>query len=91
MACVGASAATALALFHGTDDLSFNAVWLGNTGNPDVTRPYGSFWQMALDQANSRVYGGIHFTFENVASQEACPKVARYVFDHYMQPREKRD
>jgi hypothetical protein len=86
-ACVGASAATALALFHGTDEMPFTAVWLGNTGNPDVTRPYSSFWQMALDQANSRLYGGIHFSFENLASQEACPKVARYVYENYMQPR----
>jgi hypothetical protein len=88
MACVGASAATALALFHETDEMPFTAVWLGNAGNPDVSRPYTSFWQMAVDQANSRIYGGIHFSFENLASQEACPKVARYVFENYMQPRE---
>jgi hypothetical protein len=87
MACVGASAATALALFHGTDEMPFSAVWLGNTGNPDVTRPYSSFWQMAVDQADSRIYGGIHFSFESLASQEACPKVARYVFENYLQPR----
>jgi hypothetical protein len=88
MACVGASAATALALFHETDELPFTARWVGTAGNPDVSREYGSFWQMAEDQANSRVYGGIHFSFESVASQQACPKVARYVFENYMQPRE---
>jgi hypothetical protein len=88
MACVGASAATALALFHGTDELPFTAVWIGTPGNPDVSRPYSSFWQMAVDQADSRVFGGIHFSFESVASQQACPKVARYVFENYMQPRE---
>jgi hypothetical protein len=42
---------------------------------------------MATDQANSRVYGGIHFTFENDASREACPRVAEYAFTHYMRPR----
>jgi hypothetical protein len=86
-ACVGASAARALALFYGTDAMPFNAVWIGTTGNPDVTRPYAGFWQMATDQANSRVYGGIHFTFENDASREACPRVPEYVFAHYMRPR----
>ena len=90
MACVGASAATALALFHGTDELPFTAVWIGNAGNPDVSRQYTSFWQMALDQANSRVYGGIHFSFESDASQQACPKVARYVFENFMQAKEAR-
>lgn len=89
MACVGASAATALALFHGTDELPFTAVWIGNAGNPDVSRQYNSFWQMAVDQADSRVYGGIHFSFESAASQQACPKVARYVFDNFMQSREE--
>lgn len=90
MACVGASAATALALFHGTDEMPFTAVWLGTTGNPDVSRSYASFWALALDQANSRVFGGIHFSFESVASQQACPKVARYVFENFMQSREAR-
>jgi hypothetical protein len=86
-ACVGASAARALALFYGTDAVPFNAVWIGTAGNPDVTRPYSGFWQMATDQAHSRVYGGIHFTFENDASREACPRVPEYVFTHFMLPR----
>ena len=42
---------------------------------------------MAQDQANSRIYGGIHFRFESEASQHSCPKVAEYVFARYMQPR----
>jgi hypothetical protein len=84
-ACVGASAARALALIHGTDQIAFTAKWLGSESNPDVSRNYASFAQMAQDQANSRIYGGIHFRFENEASQEACPKVAEWVFKHFMQ------
>jgi hypothetical protein len=85
-ACVGASAARALALAHGTDDVAFTAVWQGNTGNPDVSRPYSRFSQLAEDQANSRIYGGIHFRFESIASQQACPKVAEYVNSRFMRP-----
>ena len=85
-ACVGASAARALALAHGTDDVAFTAVWQGNTGNPDVSRPYSRFSQLAEDQANSRIYGGIHFRFESTASQQACPKVAEYVNARFMRP-----
>ena len=85
-ACVGASAARALALAHGTDDIAFTAVWQGNTGNPDVSRPYSRFSQLAEDQANSRIYGGIHFRFESIASQQACPKVAEYVNARFMRP-----
>lgn len=86
MACVGASAARALALTHGTDDVAFTAVWQGNTGNPDVSRPYLRFSQLAEDQANSRIYGGIHFRYESIASQQACPKVAEYVNARFMRP-----
>jgi hypothetical protein len=85
-ACVGASAARALALTHGTDDVAFTAVWQGNTGNPDVSRPYSRFSQLAEDQANSRIYGGIHFRYESIASQQACPKVAEYVNARLMRP-----
>jgi hypothetical protein len=86
MACVGASAARALALTYGTDDVAFTALWQGNAGNPDVSRQYSRFSQMAEDQANSRIYGGIHFRYENVASQQACPKVAEYVNARFMRP-----
>ena len=86
-ACVGASAARALALFHGRDAVPFNAAWTGSGGNPDVTRAYSGFWQMAEDQANSRVYGGIHFSFENEASQETCVRVPEFVFAHFMRQR----
>ena len=82
-ACVGASAATALALAFGTDEVPFTAVWRNLTG-PDYERHYTGFWQMALDQGNSRIYGGIHYRFDNEASQVQCPKVATFVYDNYM-------
>jgi hypothetical protein len=86
MACVGISAARALALFYDTDAVPFTAKWVGSNGNPDVARNYQGFRQLAEDQANSRVYGGIHFRFENEASQAICPRVPEYVFAHYMRP-----
>ena len=87
MACVGASAARALALFYDTDEVPFTAVWIGSAGNPDVSRPYQGFWQLAQDQANSRVYGGIHYRFDNEASQATCVRVPEYVFANFMRPR----
>ena len=87
MACVGASAARALALFYETDDATFTVTWIGSGGNPDATRSYQGFWQLAQDQADSRVYGGIHYRFDNEASQATCVRVPEYVFSHYMRPR----
>jgi hypothetical protein len=87
MACVGAAAATMLTLFHGTDEQPYTAQWSGAAGHADVARPYARFSDLAEDQANSRIYGGIHFRYESEVSQEACPKVAGYVFETYAKPR----
>ncbi len=89
MACVGAGAATALALAFDTNDVPVTAVWKSNANppGPDVVKEFAGFWQLAVDEADSRVFGGIHFRFENDASQVACPKVARFAFENYMQPK----
>jgi hypothetical protein len=87
MACIGASAATSLRLFFGTNDMTVSPKWTGLNGNADVTMTYPGFWQLAEAQAASREYGGIHYHFDSVASQEMCPKVAGYVFANYMRPK----
>jgi hypothetical protein len=87
MTCVGAGAARALARAFGTDAIPFSVTWVGTGGNPNVTRDYAGFWQLADQQARSRVYGGIHFTFELTTSQESCVQVADYIYDNYMLPR----
>ncbi len=85
--CVGTSAARALERALGSDEMSFTATWTGTGGNANVVRAYSRFSALAEDQARSRVYAGIHFTFELTASQESCMKVADYVYSHYMRPR----
>jgi len=87
MACIGASAATSLRLFFGTNDMTVSPRWTGLNGNADVTMTYPGFWQLAEAQAVSREYGGIHYHFDSVASQEMCPKVAGYVFANFMRPK----
>jgi hypothetical protein len=86
MACLGASAARALALAFGTNDVPFTVVWRGSGSNPDVPKSYTGFWQFAEDEADSRIYGGIHFRFDNDASQVVCSEVAEYVHDTKMRP-----
>jgi hypothetical protein len=91
MACVGAGAARLLADVFGTNDVAITAKWYDNTaatGTPVAIRNYAGFRQRAEDQGRSRVYGGIHFTFELAASQESCPKVADYAFENYATPAE---
>ena len=67
--------------------LRFTATWAGVGGNPPIQRSYTSFSQLAQDEADSRIYGGIHFRFDNEASQPACRKVAEHVVAKVMRPR----
>jgi hypothetical protein len=87
MACIGAASARALALFFGTNDIPVTIQWASTDGVSFVARPFAGFWQIAEHQAASREYGGIHFHFDTTASQEACPKVAGYVFANFMRPK----
>jgi hypothetical protein len=85
MAAIGTSQATLLALFFGRDDIRFDHTWAGAGG---ATRSYAGFGAMADEQARARVYGGIHFTFDNVAGQSVGTNVANYVFSKFMRPRQ---
>ena len=81
MACVGAAAARVLARFFGRDDIAFTATWTLTNGTPN-TRRYNGFREMADEEARSRVYGGIHYTFDNLASMGACTALADYTFEN---------
>jgi hypothetical protein len=83
-AMVGASQATILASFFGRDDIRFQHTWEGPSG---MTRSYAGFNAMANEEERARVYGGIHFTFDQVAGQSAGRNVANFVFQNFMTPK----
>jgi len=85
MAALSTSQSTILALFFGRDDIRFDHTWEGPGG---ATRSYQGFTAMAEEAARSRVYGGIHFTFDNVAGQSIGRNVANYIFQNVMRPRQ---
>ena len=85
MAAIGTSQSTTLALFFGRDDIAFQHTWEGANG---ATRSYTGFGAMANEQERARVYGGIHFTFDNVAGQSVGRNVANYIFANVMRPRQ---
>ena len=84
-AAIGTSQSTMLALFFGRDDIAFQHTWEGAGG---ATRSYAGFGAMADEEARARVYGGIHFTFDNVAGQSVGQNVASYIFANVMRPRQ---
>jgi hypothetical protein len=90
MQCIGAGAARMLRNVFGTDNKSFTATWYKPapaTTEVLYSEAYNSFWALAVNEGNSRVWGGIHFRFELTTSQEACSAVADYIFDTKMQQR----
>ncbi len=83
-AAASASVATTLALFFGRDDIAFQVNF---GGTPNVIRSYSSFSALNTEVARSRVYGGIHFNFDNTAGQSIGRNVANFVFLNYLTPR----
>ena len=84
-AAIGTSQSTMLALFFGRDDIEFQHTWEGAGG---ATRSYAGFAAMADEEARARIYGGIHYTFDNVAGQSVGRNVANYIFANLMRPRQ---
>ena len=83
-AAIGTSQSTILGLFFGRDDIPFQHTWDGAGG---ATRSYPGFTAMANEEERARVYGGIHFTFDQTAGQSVGRNVANYVFLNFMRPR----
>ena len=87
MATIGASAARALQLAFGTDQIAVTATWRQSGGQPDVTHTFDGFWDVAQEQSESRIYGGIHYRFDQVAAQQMAKSVAEFVATNYMKGR----
>ena len=87
MTCMGAVNSRTLERVFGRDDIRFSVTWTGTAGSADTTRTYNGFRELANEQARSRIYGGIHFEFDQQASFGVCIPLADYAFDNYLRPR----
>jgi membrane-associated phospholipid phosphatase len=76
-----AAAATVLADFFGTDHVHFAT---SDDTLPGVTRSFDSFSAAAAEAGQSRVYGGIHYQFDNQDGLALGRKVGSYVFSHVL-------
>ena len=88
MTCLATGASRMLAHVLGSDVQSFTATWYTATGAVVFAQHYSSLWAIAVDEANSRVWGGIHYRFDLEGSQASCTHVADFLFGHYMRPSE---
>ena len=91
LATIGASAARALHLASGANDMPVAVTWKGSGGLSDVTRHFEGFWAAAEEEAMARIYGGIHYRFDQEAGQQVGVAVAEFVFANFMTPRSRWD
>lgn len=77
------AAAVVLMNFFGTDDAELT---LPAFMDPNVTRTYASFSEVAEEAGLSRLYGGIHFRFSYEAGSTLGQQIGEYVYDNLLLP-----
>jgi hypothetical protein len=80
------AAATALARFFGTDAIPFT---IGSEGLHAVKRSFPGFWAAAREAGRSRIYGGIHYEFDNREGLRTGRELADYIARRYLLPVEE--
>ena len=85
--------------FYGRDDIAFtfvsdefNGTTVGNDGNvrPLMPRSFTSLSQAEEENGQSRIYLGIHWSFDKTEGIAMGRRVGDYVFDHAFTPRRRR-
>lgn len=77
------AAARVLALFFGTDQIAFTTT---SDGLPGVQRSFTRFSQAAEEAGQSRIYGGIHWQFDNQAGLSSGRALGNHVFHSLFTP-----
>lgn len=74
-------AAAVMKSFFGTDRVHFVLPSeMAGVGN----RTFNSFSQAAAESGMSRIYGGIHFSFDNVAGLDSGDRIGKYVVRNFL-------
>ncbi len=79
----GKASAEILTFFYGTDAITFTTA---SDSVPGVFRVYHSLAACADEIGMSRIYGGIHYMFDNVEGKRTGALVARYVVANFLLP-----
>jgi PAP2 superfamily len=80
----GGAAAEVLASFLGTDYVSFTTT--SGAPFPGITRSFTSFSQAARENADSRVYAGIHWRTACTDGLSQGEKIGKFAFKHFLKP-----
>jgi hypothetical protein len=83
-AVAGAAVAEVLARFFDNDNIYFTTT--SGAPFPGITRSFNSFSEAAQENADSRVYAGIHFRSATRDGLRQGEKIGRYVSNHFLKP-----
>src|SRR4029450_3554731 len=61
-----------------------HSITLSNTAVPGITLNYTKLDQIIEDISDARVYGGIHFRFDQELGEKLGHRVGNYVFKHHL-------
>jgi hypothetical protein len=67
---------------------SGHSITLTHPGVPGIVLNYSSWKQITDDISDARVYGGIHYRFDQTAGARQGRRVAKYILQHYLRPSE---
>ena len=84
---ISSAAATVLGDFFCDDSIAFEDTNEIVAGGATITRSFDGFREAAEEAGASRVYGGIHWQFDNRAGQEAGWDIGRFVSNRLLRPR----
>ena len=72
--------------FFGTDAITFTAT---SDSLPGVTRTFTSFADCVNEIGRSRIYGGIHFEFDNREGKASGARIGDYVAANFLLPNDR--
>lgn len=78
------ASAEILTHFFGSDDIAFSA---RSDTVPNVIRNFASFSECADEIGMSRIYGGIHYSFDNEMGKATGQRIGKYVAANFLLPR----
>jgi len=81
----GSSSGAARAVLERIYGERHHFITLSNPAVPDVTLQYGTFRGITDDIDDARVYGGIHFRFDQEAGAKLGRQIGSYVFRNSLQ------
>ncbi len=77
------AAARLLGLVFGQDDLAFDTT---TAAMPGVVRAFDGFWEAAEEAGQSRIYGGIHWQYDNQVGLHTGRRLAEHVYFSRLAP-----